>query len=68
MGLRKQNSGLMRKAGEHVSLDRIVRDGPDADMAHSLDTIRLKILDQGIMSDSDGMVSLLYFLWYADHN
>lgn len=57
MGLRKQNSGLMRKAGEHVSLDRIVRDGPDADMAHALDTIRLKILDQGIKSDSDGMVS-----------
>ena len=58
----------MRKAGEHVSLDRIVRDGPDPDMAHSLDTIRLKILDQGIKSDSDGMVSLLYFLWYTDHN
>lgn len=57
MVLRKQNSGLMRKAGEHVSLDRIVRDGPDADMAHALDTIRLKILDQGIKSDSDGMVS-----------
>lgn len=68
MGLRKQNSGLMRKAGEHVSLDRIVRDGPDPDIAHSLDTIRLKILDQGIKSDSDGMVSLLYFLWYTDHN
>ena len=56
MSLRKQNSGLMRKAGEHVSLDRIVRDGPAVDMAHALDTIRLKILDQGIKSDSDGMV------------
>lgn len=40
------------------SLDRLIRDGPgDGDLAGALVNMRLKILDQGIKSDSDGMVS-----------
>lgn len=38
-------------------LDRLIRDGPpDGDISAGLDSMRLKILDQGIKSDSDGMV------------
>ncbi len=62
-GLKKQNSGLMRKASEHASLDRIVRDGPGQDMGNALDSMRLKILDQGIKSDGDGMSSLRIYVW-----
>lgn len=41
-----------------LSLDRLIRDGPtDGDLVTGLDSMRLKILDQGIKSDSDGMVS-----------
>jgi cell cycle arrest protein BUB2 len=45
-------------AAEALSLDRLVRDGPpEGDMMGGLEAMRLKILDQGIKSDSDGMVS-----------
>ena len=44
---------------EGLSLDRLIRDGPpDGDILGGLEATRLKILDQGIKSDSDGMVSL----------
>ena len=44
---------------ETMSLDRLIRDGPqDRDLAGALENTRLKILDQGIKSDSDGMVRL----------
>lgn len=40
-----------------LSLDRLIRDGPpDGDLVGGLEATRLKILDQGIKSDSDGMV------------
>lgn len=47
---------LRRPAAEALSLDRLVRDGPDGDLMAGLEATRLKILDQGIKSDSDGMV------------
>lgn len=44
--------------GEALSLERLIRDGPpDGDLAAGLELVRLKILDQGIKSDGDGMVS-----------
>lgn len=40
-----------------LPLDKLVREGPpDGDVAGALESTRLKILDQGIKSDSDGMV------------
>lgn len=44
---------------EMLSLDKLVRDGPpDGDVLGGLEATRLKILDQGIKSDSDGMVGI----------
>ena len=44
---------------EMLSLDKLIRDGPpDGDIQGGLEATRLKILDQGIKSDSDGMVDL----------
>ena len=44
-------------AADALSLDRLVRDGPpDGDIIGGLEAVRLKILDQGIKSDGDGMV------------
>jgi cell cycle arrest protein BUB2 len=45
-------------SADAVSLERLIRDGPpDSDMPAALESARLKVLDQGIKSDSDGMVS-----------
>lgn len=58
---RKQ--GVSKKiawAHEPTSLDRLIRDGPpEGDLAVGLESTRLKILDQGIKCDSDGMVGFL---------
>ncbi len=44
-------------AADALSLDRLIREGPpDGDLTGALDSMRLKILDQGIKSDTDGMV------------
>ena len=44
-------------AADALSLDRLLRDGPpEGDLLGALDSTRLKILDQGIKSDTDGMV------------
>ena len=41
-----------------MSLERLIRDGPpDSDIRGALESARLKVLDQGIRADSDGMVS-----------
>ena len=41
-----------------MSLERLIRDGPpDSDVHGALESARLKVLDQGIRADSDGMVS-----------
>jgi cell cycle arrest protein BUB2 len=48
---------VRRPAAEALSLDRLIRDGPpDGDLLGGLEATRLKILDQGIKSDGDGMV------------
>ncbi|KFZ01032.1 hypothetical protein V501_10261 [Pseudogymnoascus sp. VKM F-4519 (FW-2642)] len=52
---RKQISAKKPVAAETLSLDRLIREGPDRDLRGALDSTRLKILDQGIKSDSDGM-------------
>jgi cell cycle arrest protein BUB2 len=45
-------------AADAMSLERLLRDGPPSgDVEGALESTRLKILDQGIKSDSDGMVS-----------
>lgn len=50
---------VRRPAAEALSLDRLVRDGPpDGDLPGGLEATRLKILDQGVKSDGDGMVGL----------
>ncbi|KAI9745180.1 MAG: hypothetical protein M1818_001458 [Claussenomyces sp. TS43310] len=55
---------LLTKKVAAGDLDRLVRDGPlDGDVYSALDGIRLKILDQGIKSDGDGMSSLRIYLW-----
>ena len=42
-----------------LSIDRLVRDGPpDGDVVGALNNLRWKILETGIKSDSDGMVSV----------
>ncbi|CCU76747.1 hypothetical protein BGHDH14_bgh03213 [Blumeria hordei DH14] len=47
-----------------LSLDRLVRDGPpDGDISGALESIRLKILDQGIKSDVDGMSACRIYIW-----
>ncbi|KAL5320737.1 hypothetical protein ACEPPN_011547 [Leptodophora sp. 'Broadleaf-Isolate-01'] len=51
-------------AADSLSLDRLVREGPpDGDVIGALESVRLKILDQGIKSDTDGMSSLRIYVW-----
>jgi len=46
-------------AADAIHLDRLIRDGPlDGDLAGALESTRLKILDQGVKSDTDGMVDV----------
>jgi cell cycle arrest protein BUB2 len=46
-----------------LSLDRLIRDGPpDGDLLGALESTRMKILDQGIKSDTDGMVGTNHIL------
>ena len=47
-------------AADAMSLDRLLREGPpNGDLEGALESARLKILDQGIKADSDGMVRVL---------
>ncbi|KAL2014951.1 hypothetical protein VTK56DRAFT_6732 [Thermocarpiscus australiensis] len=51
-------------AADAMSLDRLLREGPpNGDVEGALESTRLKILDQGIRSDSDGMSSLRIYVW-----
>ncbi|KAK6068180.1 mitotic check point protein [Seiridium cupressi] len=51
-------------AADAVSLERLIRDGPpDSDMPAALESARLKVLDQGIKSDGDGMSSVRIYVW-----
>lgn len=58
--LRTKRSALSRtsSAADTMSLERLLRDGPpNGDVRGALESARLKVLDQGIKADSDGMVS-----------
>lgn len=49
---------MKQVAADALPLDRLIREGPpDGNLTEALDSVRLKILDQGIKSDTDGMVS-----------
>ncbi|KAK4129334.1 TBC-domain-containing protein [Parathielavia appendiculata] len=51
-------------AADAMSLERLLREGPpNGDIEGALESTRLKILDQGIRSDSDGMSSLRIYVW-----
>ncbi|TVY62901.1 Cell division control protein [Lachnellula suecica] len=51
-------------AADACSLERLIRDGPpDGDLVSALDSARLKILDQGIPSDKQGMSTLRIYAW-----
>ncbi|CAG8974579.1 hypothetical protein HYALB_00004375 [Hymenoscyphus albidus] len=51
-------------ASDALSLDKLIRDGPpDGDIHAALDSTRIKILGQGIKSDSDGMSALRIYVW-----
>lgn len=57
-GARK--TGFRKPAAAHTNLpmQTLIRDGPpDGDVVGALEATRYKILDEGIKSDSDGMVS-----------
>lgn len=50
-----------RTAYDHIPLEKLIRDGPpDGDWENALESARLKVLQQEIKSDSDGMVSWSY--------
>jgi len=54
---------IRKSTADMLSLDKLIREGPpDGDLLGGLEATRLKILDQGIKSDSDGMVCLLQTL------
>ena len=54
---RRPAAGKRPILADALSLDRLIRDGPpDGDLLGALESMRLKILDQGIKSDTDGMV------------
>lgn len=47
-----------RTAYDHIPLEKLIRDGPpDGDWASAVQCARMKVLQQEIKSDSDGMVS-----------
>jgi cell cycle arrest protein BUB2 len=54
-------AGKRHLAADALSLDRLIRDGPpDGNLIGALESTRLKILDQGIKSDTDGMVRAIF--------
>ncbi|KAK3942132.1 mitotic check point protein BUB2 [Diplogelasinospora grovesii] len=66
MAAASRRSALSRRsvAADAMSLERLLRDGPpNGDVEGALESTRLKILDQGIKSDSDGMSSLRIYVW-----
>ncbi|PSS03655.1 rab-GTPase-TBC domain-domain-containing protein [Coniella lustricola] len=61
-----RNSGALggRTAYDHIPLDKLVRDGPpDGDWENALECARMKILQQEIKSDGDGMSNLRIYVW-----
>ncbi|GAB1310062.1 CDC16 protein [Madurella fahalii] len=66
MAATRRSSALSKRslAADAMSLERLLRDGPPSgDVEGALESTRLKILDQGIRADSDGMSSLRIYVW-----
>ncbi|XXG93964.1 CDC16 protein [Hypoxylon texense] len=66
MTLNSKRTALSRtlKAVDTMSLDRLIREGPpDGDVVAALESARLKVLDQGIRSDGDGMSRTRIYVW-----
>ncbi|KAI5920048.1 TBC domain-containing protein [Camillea tinctor] len=64
--LNTKRSALSRtsSAADNMSIDRLIRDGPpEGDVDGALESMRLKVLDQGIKSDTDGMSSSRIYVW-----
>ncbi|KAI1814461.1 rab-GTPase-TBC domain-containing protein [Poronia punctata] len=64
--LRAKRAALSRvpSAADSLSLDRLIREGPpDDDVDGALATMRLRVLDQGIKTDGDGMSSSRIYIW-----
>lgn len=64
-----RRSGFRRPPLAHTNLpmQQLIRDGPpDGDFVGALEATRYKILDEGIKSDSDGMVSGLAPIFALD--
>lgn len=61
ISLNSKRTALSRatKVADTMSLDRLIREGPpNGDVVGALASARMKVLDQGIKSDGDGMVRL----------
>ncbi|KAK8049739.1 cell cycle arrest BUB2 [Apiospora phragmitis] len=66
ISLNRKRSALSRTsaAADGMSLERLIRDGPpDGDVRGALESTRLKVLDQGIKADTDGMSSVRIYVW-----
>lgn len=66
MPMNRQRFALSKtsSAADTMSLERLIREGPpDGDVQGALESARLKVLDQGIKSDSDGMSSVRIYVW-----
>ncbi|KAI5861833.1 TBC-domain-containing protein [Durotheca rogersii] len=66
LSLNSKRSALSRtvRAADVVSLDRLIRDGPpNGDVGSALESARMKVLDQGIKSDGDGMSKTRIYVW-----
>ncbi|KAI1779507.1 TBC-domain-containing protein [Hypoxylon cercidicola] len=66
VSLNNKRSALSRtlKVVDTMSLDRLIREGPpEGDVEGALESARLKVLDQGIRSDGDGMSRTRIYVW-----
>ena len=58
------NMDKTNATADAMSLERLLKDGPpENDVRGALDSLRLKILDQGIKSDSDGISTSRIYAW-----
>ncbi|KAI0022279.1 rab-GTPase-TBC domain-containing protein [Xylariomycetidae sp. FL0641] len=67
ISLSSKRAALSRtpSAADAMSVDRLVKEGPPPgeDVSAALESIRLKVLDQGIKCDVDGMSSSRIYVW-----
>ncbi|KAI2602011.1 TBC-domain-containing protein [Hypoxylon sp. NC1633] len=66
MSLNSKRAALSRttRVADTMSLERLIREGPpDGDVEGALESARLKVLDQGIKSDGDGMSRTRIYVW-----